>query len=220
MTQIRSAIPGAGSVGLGLAASLALAGQKVTLLTRSASVAALRDATITVDGRHGAFALAPGAIAVADAALPPDAARGCDMLIIRTKTQDIATALCGVCDRSTAAGSKPRSLGSKGDLLQKLTKAAGPDGAVPGCVPDWRRRWDSNPRGAFTSNGFQDRRNRPLCHSSGPSVVVALDYGPGGGAARPITLWGKPPNRAGQDFQMRSCPSIVPQIAGGPRGGP
>ena len=31
----------------------------------------------------------------------------------------------------------------------------------------WRRRWDSNPRCAFTHAGFQDRCNRPLCHSSG-----------------------------------------------------
>lgn len=29
-----------------------------------------------------------------------------------------------------------------------------------------RRRWDSNPRGALTPNGFQDRRLRPLSHSS------------------------------------------------------
>jgi rubrerythrin len=31
----------------------------------------------------------------------------------------------------------------------------------------WRRRWDSNPRYAFTHAGFQDRCIRPLCHSSG-----------------------------------------------------
>ncbi len=31
----------------------------------------------------------------------------------------------------------------------------------------WRRRWDSNPRYALTHAGFQDRCNRPLCHSSG-----------------------------------------------------
>src|SRR6056297_4064670 len=30
----------------------------------------------------------------------------------------------------------------------------------------WRRRWDSNPRYAFTHAGFQDRCIRPLCHSS------------------------------------------------------
>src|SRR5207253_7755051 len=31
----------------------------------------------------------------------------------------------------------------------------------------WRRRRDSNPRDPFESNGFQDRRIQPLCHSSG-----------------------------------------------------
>ena len=30
----------------------------------------------------------------------------------------------------------------------------------------WRRRWDSNPRKAFTHVGFQDRCIKPLCHSS------------------------------------------------------
>ena len=30
----------------------------------------------------------------------------------------------------------------------------------------WRRRRDSNPRDPFGSNGFQDRRIQPLCHSS------------------------------------------------------
>src|SRR5208282_4330225 len=31
---------------------------------------------------------------------------------------------------------------------------------------DWRRGRDSNPRWAFTQSGFQDRRDRPLCHLS------------------------------------------------------
>jgi hypothetical protein len=30
----------------------------------------------------------------------------------------------------------------------------------------WRRKRDSNPREPFDSNGFQDRRIQPLCHSS------------------------------------------------------
>src|SRR6266849_8392760 len=30
----------------------------------------------------------------------------------------------------------------------------------------WRRRRDSNPRGPFEPNGFQDRRFQPLTHSS------------------------------------------------------
>ena len=30
----------------------------------------------------------------------------------------------------------------------------------------WRRRWDSNPRNARTFDGFQDRSDQPLWHSS------------------------------------------------------
>ena len=30
----------------------------------------------------------------------------------------------------------------------------------------WRKRWDSNPRDAFTSNGLVDRRFQPLSHAS------------------------------------------------------
>src|SRR5262245_54494334 len=33
-------------------------------------------------------------------------------------------------------------------------------------MTSWRRGRDSNPRRACTLNGFQDRRNRPLCHPS------------------------------------------------------
>ena len=31
-----------------------------------------------------------------------------------------------------------------------------------------RRGWDSNPRSAYTDSGFQDQRDRPLCHPSAP----------------------------------------------------
>ena len=93
MTKTASTVLGAGSVGLGVAASLALAGQRVTLLTRAASVAALRASSLTVDGLHGAHSLPPGAIAVEDAADPSAAARDCDMLVVTTKTHDIAAAL-------------------------------------------------------------------------------------------------------------------------------
>ena len=34
-------------------------------------------------------------------------------------------------------------------------------------LPEKRRRWDSNPRDPCGPTGFQDRRIRPLCHSSG-----------------------------------------------------
>ena len=41
------------------------------------------------------------------------------------------------------------------------------------CREGWRRGWDSNPRNARTLNGFQDRRNRPLCHPSGRAEIPA-----------------------------------------------
>ena len=34
-----------------------------------------------------------------------------------------------------------------------------------------RREGDSNPRGPRRPNGFQDRRNRPLCHPSPNSMI-------------------------------------------------
>ena len=37
-----------------------------------------------------------------------------------------------------------------------------------------RRKRDSNPRSARTDNGFQDRRIRPLCHSSGRKISIFL----------------------------------------------
>ena len=44
-----------------------------------------------------------------------------------------------------------------------LTKSRAGRGTSPNT---WRRRRDSNPRGPFEPNGFQDRRLQPLGHSS------------------------------------------------------
>ncbi len=104
MTGIAATIIGAGSVGLGLAASLAVAGQRVTLLARAGSVAALRDSPITVGGMHGEHVLPVGAVAIEDAARPSDAARGCDMLIVTTKAYDIAAALAPFAGAQPAPG--------------------------------------------------------------------------------------------------------------------
>jgi len=90
---IRATVIGAGSVGLAIAASLAVAGQRVTLLTRAGSVAALGDSAITVSGLHGDHTLPAGAVAIEDAACPSASARGCDMLVVTTKAHDIAAAL-------------------------------------------------------------------------------------------------------------------------------
>ncbi len=91
--MISATVIGAGSVGLGMAASLAVAGQRVTLLARAGAVAALRDSPITVSGLHGEHALPAGAIAIEDAASPSAAERGSDMLVVTTKAYDIAAAL-------------------------------------------------------------------------------------------------------------------------------
>jgi hypothetical protein len=39
----------------------------------------------------------------------------------------------------------------------------------------WRRGRDSNPRRACALSGFQDRRNRPLCHPSAARILAAVD---------------------------------------------
>src|ERR1041385_6249046 len=36
----------------------------------------------------------------------------------------------------------------------------------------WRRGRDSNPRWRLSHNGFQDRRDRPLCHPSGRQIKI------------------------------------------------
>ena len=40
----------------------------------------------------------------------------------------------------------------------------------------WRRDRDSNPGGAYTPNGFQDRRFRPLSHLSKKSIVLRRTF--------------------------------------------
>lgn len=64
----RATVIGAGSVGLALAASLAVAGQRVALPARAGAVAAPRDSPITVSGLPGEHALPAGSIAIEDAA--------------------------------------------------------------------------------------------------------------------------------------------------------
>lgn len=41
---------------------------------------------------------------------------------------------------------------------------------------DWRMGWDSNPRDAYTSAGFQDRCLQPLGHPSIRSYAAAISY--------------------------------------------
>ena len=70
-------------------------------------------------------------------------------------------------------------------------------GKGDGC--GWRRRWDSNPRYAFTHAGFQDRCIRPLCHSSGPHFPIAR-----AAILEDADLRGIPPNGACALFLKRA----------------
>ncbi len=53
-------------------------------------------------------------------------------------------------------------MGVDESVLNEIVRRA--DGA--GNVPSWRRKRDSNPRYSFPYCGFQDRRLKPLGHSS------------------------------------------------------
>lgn len=87
---LRVAVIGGGSVGLGVAASLAQAGAAVTLLVRPGAVEALRAAPITVAGMLGEHRIEPGAVAVAAAGDPP---MECDVAVVTTKAHDVAAVL-------------------------------------------------------------------------------------------------------------------------------
>lgn len=93
MNNPRVTVIGGGSVGLGLAASLALAGARVTLMARATSVEALRTQPITVTGMLGEHRLEPGRIAVEGADQPTPACLDCDVLVVTTKAYDVADAL-------------------------------------------------------------------------------------------------------------------------------
>jgi len=99
---------GGGSVGLGLAASFALAGARVTLMVRPAAVEPLRTQPLTVAGMLGEHRLEPGRVAIEDADHPTQAARDCDVLVVTTKAYDVADALRPYAD--PAAPARPRAI--------------------------------------------------------------------------------------------------------------
>ena len=78
--------------------------------------------------------------------------------------------LRALAQRVEVADREVRIVGSKSNLLQALTAAAGVKPATPGIrssVLKWRRGWDSNPRYALTAyNGLANRRLQPLGHPS------------------------------------------------------
>ena len=93
MSTLRITVIGGGSVGLGLAASFAIAGAGVTLMVRAAAVETLRTQPVTVAGLLGEHRVEPGRIAIEDAAHPTRACLDCDVLVVTTKAYDVADAL-------------------------------------------------------------------------------------------------------------------------------
>ena len=99
--MLRITVVGGGSVGLAVAASFAQCGSAVTLLARRSSTEALARDALTITGKLGEHSFSPGAFALGDAAVPPDEARDCDVLVVTTKAHDLAEALrpFAGCDR-------------------------------------------------------------------------------------------------------------------------
>lgn len=93
MTDFHVSIVGGGSVGLCLAANFAIAGAKVSLLVRKASLASLEGQSVIVSGMLGEHRTEPGQVFLCDAAAPSDEVLTSDMLVLTTKAYDVATAL-------------------------------------------------------------------------------------------------------------------------------
>ena len=77
--------------------------------------------------------------------------------------------LRALAQRVEVADREVHIIGSKSNLLQTLTAAAGVKPTTPGVrssVLKWRREWDSNPRYAFTYTRFPSVRLKPLGHLS------------------------------------------------------
>lgn len=108
MHDLRITVIGGGSVGLGMAASLALAGARVTLMVRATAVESLRTQPVTVAGMLGEHRLEPGRIAVEDADHPTRACLDCHVLVVTTKAYDVAEALRPYA--RPGASSRPRAI--------------------------------------------------------------------------------------------------------------
>ena len=128
MSTLRITVIGGGSVGLGLAASFAIAGAGVTLMVRAAAVETLRTQPVTVAGLLGEHRVEPGRIAIEDAAHPTRACLDCDVLVVTTKAYDVADALRpaagpGATDRPRAILLMQNGLGS----AEAAREVMGPD---------------------------------------------------------------------------------------------
>jgi 2-dehydropantoate 2-reductase len=108
MSKSSIAILGAGSVGLGVAATLIEAGADVTLLARGEGTRRLREEGIRVTGVLGEHKIAAGSFAVGD--VNNLSALACDILIVTTKTYEVKQALEGIMPAIKAALRPPALL--------------------------------------------------------------------------------------------------------------
>ena len=108
MPQQSISVLGAGSVGLGIAATLVEAGANVTLLARGEAVRQLRDGGIRITGVVGEHAIKPGDFAVEDVNNLPSLS--CDLLIVTTKTYEVKPALEGIMPALKTAAQPPALL--------------------------------------------------------------------------------------------------------------
>ena len=109
MKALRLTVIGGGSVGMGIAASFAIAGAQATLLVRAASMEALRTQGIRVTGVLGNHTVSPGLIYIDDADSANSSSLDCDVLVVATKAYQVADVLRSFAD-AHSIGSGPRSV--------------------------------------------------------------------------------------------------------------
>jgi 2-dehydropantoate 2-reductase len=93
LTPLRMTVLGSGSVGLAIAPSFARAGQSVSLLARRSALPLLRKYGITVTGVCGDHRIGPNRLRASDAGEPDPQDIACDVLIVATKSCQVADVL-------------------------------------------------------------------------------------------------------------------------------
>jgi 2-dehydropantoate 2-reductase len=94
--KLRVTVVGGGSVGMAMAATLALAGVDVVMLVRTSSMALLRRDGIGVTGVSGVHAVAPDSITIDDAQCPDVCSLECDVMIMATKAYQVAEVMTSI----------------------------------------------------------------------------------------------------------------------------
>jgi len=110
MTPLRTTVLGSGSVDLAIAASYAVAGQRVTLLARGAAVPMLRENGIRVTGVCGEHRVEPQRLKVSDAEHPDPDDIACDVLVVATKAHQVGPVLQALMRKVHQAGAAPKAV--------------------------------------------------------------------------------------------------------------